>query len=142
MATGERHSLAGGSVVDQAVLTAATTSGLGNEMSVPQPTTNISVNHDNVLRAASIIQRALDSEGQQITSNLPLLRVIAPGEDQISVQAAQAWNQHLIDDPDSYTVRVEQYLQSLQNLVDNLVASAKQYGYTEQQITDAFHQSG
>jgi hypothetical protein len=140
MAT-ERHGLVGDTAADAAVLTASTASGLGSETSVPQ-TTNISVNHDNVLQAAGIIQNVLDTEGQQIRGNLPLLRVIAPGEDQISVQAAKAWNDRLAGGADSYTVRVEQYLQSLQNLVDNLVSSAKRYGYTEQQITDVFNQSG
>ena len=80
-----------------------------------------------MLKAARIIQDALDTEGQQIRSNLPMLQVMAPGEDQISVQAAQAWNDRLAGGADSYTVRVEQYLQSLQNLVDNLITSAKQY---------------
>lgn len=141
MATQQRHGLVGDTVANAAVLTASTSSGLGSEMSVPQAA-NITVNHDNVLRAATIIQHVLDTEGQQIRANLPNLQVIAPGEDQISVQAAKAWNDRLVGGADSYTVRVEQYLQSLQHLVDNLIASAKQYGYTEQQITDAFHQSG
>lgn len=136
----EHEGLVGGAAADAAVLSASTASSLGSEMSVPQ-TTNISVNHDNVLQAARIIQNALDNEGQQIRSNLPMLRVIAPGRDQISVQAAQAWNDRLVGGADSFSVQVEQYLQSLQNLVNNLVASAKQYGYTEQQITDALNQS-
>ncbi len=126
---------------DTAVLTAATSSGLGAEMSVPQAA-NITVDHDNVLHAAQIIQNVLDAEGAQIRANLPMLRVLAPGEDPISVQAAQAWNDHLVGGADSYTVRVEQYLQNLQHLVGNLVASAKTYGYTEDQIADAFRHTG
>lgn len=126
---------------DKALATASTGSGLGAEMTVPQ-TQSITVNHDNVLRAARIIQDVLDGEGQQIRANLPLLRVIAPGEDQISVQAAQAWNDRLTGNADSFSVRVEQYLQGLQTLVDNLVTSARQYGYSDQQIADAFRKSG
>jgi hypothetical protein len=126
---------------DMAFRTAATGSGLGAEMTVPTAA-NITVNHDNVLQAARIIQNALDTEGEQIHLNLPMLRVIAPGEDQISVQAAAAWNDRLVGGADSYTVRVEQYLQGLQTLVDNLVTSAKQYGYTDQQIADAFSHTG
>jgi hypothetical protein len=68
--------------------------------------------------------------------------VIAPGGDQISVAAAKAWNDRLTGNADSYSVRVEQYLQSLQTLVDNLVTSAKQYGYSDQQIADAFGTAG
>ncbi|HEY0804483.1 MAG TPA: PE domain-containing protein [Pseudonocardiaceae bacterium] len=116
--------------------------GIGIDLaSVPQ-TQNITVNHENVLKAAKIIQDALDNEGQQIRTNLPQLRVIAPGADQISVEAAKAWNDRLTGNADSYSVRVEQYLQNLQTLVDNLVTSAKQYGYTDQQIADAFTPAG
>jgi hypothetical protein len=142
MATEELSRGNGSSTLDSAVLNAESASSLGAETSVPQITANLTVNHDNVLRAARIIQNALDGEGQQIRTNLPMLQVIAPGEDQISVQAAQAWNDRLVGGADSYTVRVEQYLQSLQNLVDHLVASAKQYGYTDEQIADAFRQTG
>lgn len=126
---------------DKALATASTGTGLGAEMTVPQ-TQSITVNHENVLQAARIIQDALDGEGQQIRANLPLLQVIAPGEDQISVQAAAAWNARLSGDPDSFAVRVEQYLQGLQDLVNTLVASARQYGYTDEQIADALRTSG
>jgi hypothetical protein len=142
MATEELSRGNGSSTLDSAVRNAESASGLGAETSVPQVTADITVNHENVLLAARIIQHALDGEGQQIRTNLPMLQVIAPGEDQISVQAAQAWNDRLVGGADSYTVRVEQYLQSLQNLVDNLVASARQYGYTDEQIADAFRQTG
>lgn len=142
MATEELSRTTGGGTLDAAMLNAESVSGIGAETSVPQVTNNITVDKDNVLRAARIIQQALDTEGQQIRTNLPMLRVIAPGEDQISKQAAQAWNDRLVGGPDSYTVRVEQYLQSLQHLVDNLVTSAKQYGYTEEQIADALRQTG
>lgn len=133
--------MATGQPVDKAVATASTPSGLGVELTVPQ-TQSITVNHDNVLQAAKIIQDALDGEGQQIRANLPLLQVMAPGEDQISVQAAAAWNNRLSGNADSFSVRVEQYLGSLQQLVDTLIASARRYGYTEEQITDAFRSSG
>lgn len=142
MATTRWEDLTSGAAQDEAMAQATSASGLGVELTVPQPTGDISVNHENVLRAAKIIQDALDTEGQQIRSNLPLLRVIAPGTDQISVQAAQAWNQRLVGGADSFTVQVEAYLQSLQSLVDTLVSTAKNYGYTEQQITDALNQTG
>jgi hypothetical protein len=112
--------------------------GIGIELSSVPQTQSITVNKDNVLQAAKIVQDVLDNEGQQIRSNLPMLRVIAPGADQISVAAAAAWNARLTGDADSYSVRVEQYLQSLQTLVDNLVTSARQYGYSDQQIADSF----
>jgi hypothetical protein len=128
--------------IDAAVATTVKSTEIGIELqSVPQ-TQSIMVDRDNVLRAAKIIQDALDNEGQTIRANLPMLRVIAPGADTISVEAAAAWNERLTGDADSYSVRVEQYLQNLQTLVDNLVTSAKQYGYTDQQIADSFGSAG
>lgn len=126
---------------DKAVAAASTPSGLGVELTVPQ-TQSVTVNRDNVLRAAKVIQDALDNEGQQIQQNLSLLRVVAPGEDHVSVQAAAAWNSRLTGNADSFGVRVEQYLRNLQQLVDNLVASARRYGYTEEQIADALRKPG
>ncbi|HEY1574937.1 MAG TPA: hypothetical protein VGG05_26655 [Pseudonocardiaceae bacterium] len=133
--------VASGGPMTDPVLTAASGAGLGAEMTVPQ-TSSITVNHDNVLQAARIIQDALDNEGQQILTNLPLLQVIAPGEDQISIQAAQAWNTKLVGGADSYTIQVQQYLQNLGELVTKLVTSARQYGYSEDQIAAAFGRTG
>jgi hypothetical protein len=109
---------------------------------VPQGGPAITVDHGNVLKAAKIIQDALDNEGTAILGKLSALRVIAPGADPVSVQAAAEWNARLVTDPDSYTVRVQQYLQSLSTLVDNLRTSALQYGYSEQQVADAFAGQG
>lgn len=128
--------------IDAAVVGAVTNTEVGIELAGVPQTQSIAVDRDNVLQAAKIIQDALDNEGQTIRANLPLLRVIAPGADQISVEAAAAWNDRLTGDADSYSVQVEQYLQNLQTLVDNLVTSAQQYGYTEQQIADAFGSAG
>jgi hypothetical protein len=128
--------------IDSGLATASTAAALGPELSSVPQAQNITVSRDNVLQAAKIIQDALDNEGQQIRSNLPMLRVIAPAADVISVEAAKAWNDRLTGDADSYSVRVEQYLQSLQVLVDNLVTSARQYGYSDQQIADAFSSAG
>ncbi|HEX4704230.1 MAG TPA: hypothetical protein VH352_19030 [Pseudonocardiaceae bacterium] len=122
--------------------TASAAASLGPELSSVPQAQNITVSKDNVLQAAKIIQDALDNEGQQIRANLPMLRVIAPAADVISVEAAKAWNDRLTGNADSYSVRVEQYLQSLQVLVDNLVTSARQYGYSDQQISDAFSSAG
>ena len=127
---------------DEPVDHSMTMAAIAPELSSVPQTQNITVSRDNVLQAAKIIQDALDGEGQQIRSDLPLLRVIAPGGDVISEQAAKAWNDRLTGNADSYSVRVEEYLQSLQTLVDNLVTSARQYGYSDEQIAEAFAQTG
>ena len=111
------------------------------QTSIPQ-TTQVVVNKDNVLQAAKIINDVVSSESIVINQLFAGLAIVPPGNDPVSVQTAQEWTKKLLTDPDSYQARVSQYLQSLVNLVGNLKTSAKQYGYTEQQIADAFNQSG
>ncbi|HEY4019433.1 MAG TPA: hypothetical protein VGM75_12145 [Pseudonocardiaceae bacterium] len=127
---------------DAALKMAASPSGLAGELSsVPQTAASITVNQDNVLKAAQIINDVLNSEGRDIQQNLARLSIAPPAQDVVSVQAAQQWNARLVTDPDSYANRVNQYLQSLQQIADNLRATALNYGYTEQQIADAFKQT-
>jgi hypothetical protein len=127
---------------DVALQTAASPSGLTGELaSVPQTAASITVNQDNVLHAAQIINDVLNNEGRDIQQNLARLAIAPPAQDVVSVQAAQQWNARLVTDPDSYDNRVNQYLQSLQQVADNLSATALNYGYTEQQVADAFKQT-
>src|SRR5205807_8207744 len=128
----------GGSLMatnDAALQTAATPGGLSGELSaVPQTAASITVNSGNVLQAAKIINDVLNAEGRDIQQNLARLSIAPPAQDVVSVQAAQQWNARLVTDPDSYANRVNQYLQSLQQVADNLKTTALTYGYTEQQI--------
>jgi ribosomal protein L10 len=126
---------------DAALRTASSASGITGELaSVPQNSANITVNQSNVLQAAKIVNDVLNNEGRDIQQNLALLSVAPPAGDVVSVQAAQQWNARLVTDPDSYANRVNEYLQSLQTVADNLRTTALQYGYTEDQIADAFKQ--
>ena len=111
------------------------------QSSIPQ-TVNLTVDKDNVLQAAKIIQDTVDTHRQAIDSGFRMLAITPPGQDPVSVQAANQWRQKLLHDSDSYQARVLQYLETLNTLVTNLKTSAKQYGYTEQQIADAVNQSG
>ena len=45
-----------------------------------------------------------------------------------------AWNSRLVDADDSYAMRIEQYVTSLNNLVEQLRTSAKQYGFSDEEI--------
>jgi len=108
------------------------------QTSIPQ-TTQVVVDKDNVLQAAKVIQDTVGTYRDAILQDFAGLAIVPPGNDPVSVQAAQEWSKKLLTDPDSYRARVNQYLGSLDNLVNNLITAAKQYGYTEQQITDAFN---
>lgn len=127
---------------DGALRTVASPAGLSGELTaVPQTAASITVNQDNVLQAAKIINDVLNNEGRNIQQNLARLSIAPPAQDVVSVQAARQWNARLVTDPDSYANRVNQYLQSLQQVADNLVATAHNYGYTDEQIADAFKQT-
>jgi ribosomal protein L10 len=124
---------------DQALRTASSGAGLSGELrSVPQTAASITVNHDNVLQAAKIISDVLVNEGTAIEHDFQNLMVVPPGQDVVSRQAAAEWNAKVVTNPDSYQNRVQQYLQNLQQLADNLATTAKQYGYSEEEITAAF----
>jgi hypothetical protein len=127
---------------DPALAAASSAATLGSELSSIPQVTNITINKDNVLWAATIIQNMLDNDGRQIRQALLGLHVSPPGTDLVSVRAAELWNQRLLSDPDSYASRVEQYLAQLETLASNLRTSAKQYGYTDEQIAAAFNQAG
>lgn len=94
----------------------------------------IQVDKDNILQATKIVASAVEREQPKVVRLLAELRVEPMAGDPISVEAAHAWNDALLDDPDSYRAKVSEYLDGLGALVDNLVATAKEYGYTEDDI--------
>jgi len=95
------------------------------------------VNHDNVLAAAKIIQSQVDELTDTFHAARGELHVVAPGDDEVSQRMAKAWNDILIRNEDSYAVRVQEYIEGLTKLVNQLKATAKDYGYNEEQITSA-----
>jgi hypothetical protein len=122
---------------------AQTATGLtGALSSVPQTQSSITVNHENVLQAAQVISQVLQEYGSQISAQIPYLQVAPPASDPVSVQAANAWNARLVTDGDSYANRVQEYLVSLQTVAGNLATSAKNYGYSDEEIAAAFKPSG
>ncbi|WP_436492820.1 hypothetical protein [Actinokineospora sp. HUAS TT18] len=95
------------------------------------------VNHDNVLAAAKIIRTQVEAFGESTRGAFRDLNVDPPGEDIVSKRLADAWNDRLVFDGDSYAVRIDEYVRSLNELVQQLIESAKTYGYNEEQITAA-----
>ncbi|MFC0544840.1 hypothetical protein [Kutzneria chonburiensis] len=102
----------------------------------------ITVNHDTVLQVGKIIH----DQWQQLTDvtkpKLFHLNVNKIGDDKVSAAATTAWNAVLVTNDDSYYNRIFQYIDGLKALADNLRTAAQQYGYTEEQITDAFGAAG
>jgi gas vesicle protein len=102
----------------------------------------IAVNHENILGAAKIIKAQADTLSDTIADRSGDLLVQAAGGDTISRFAADRWNENLVTSSASYTNRVQQYVKSLNTVVDQLRDAAVQYGFTEDEIVQTFGKPG
>lgn len=93
------------------------------------------VDHGNVLAAAKIIQAQVDALEDRVDGVIDDLKVVGPGRDIVSRRVAEAWNERLVLDDDSYRQRVSDYVAGLRKLVVQLTDSAKAYGYNEDEIS-------
>ncbi|MBM7770797.1 di/tripeptidase [Actinokineospora baliensis] len=100
------------------------------------------INHDNVLAAAKVIQTQIDTLQPQIDTAIADLEIAAPGEDEVSLRVAQEWNDRLVHQSGSYSVRVAEYITGLRNLVNQLKDSARAYGYSDDEIRAALGAAG
>ncbi len=96
------------------------------------------VNRDNVLAAARIIETQADELQDLWLNSIGRLKVAPPGDDDVSVRMAEAWNDLLVGDEDSYKNRVRDYVVGLRKLAVQLGDTAKAYGYSEDEISAAF----
>ncbi|MFJ6670705.1 hypothetical protein ACIQMJ_06300 [Actinosynnema sp. NPDC091369] len=97
------------------------------------------VNKDTVLQAGKVIRDQADALAKKLrTSERNLLVDLPAGSDPVNTSIAAAWNSRLTSGEDSYAGRVEQYIASLDDLVEQLRGVAAQYGFTEDEVTSAF----
>jgi hypothetical protein len=113
---------------------------------VQQATQSISsgtftVNRDNVLAAARIIDSQADSLRRLWQDASKGMQVDPPGDDDVSTRIAPAWNDLLVFNEDSYENRVKEYIAGLKRLAVQLGDTAKAYGYSEDEISAAFRTS-
>ncbi|GAA2666806.1 MULTISPECIES: hypothetical protein [Actinosynnema] len=129
--------LAGGAVGGAATAFFAANKRLGEIMDTAAGagSQKFEVNKDNILKAVQIISTQLDSLTRKFGSSKSGLMIRAVGDaDPITVSVVTAWNNNLVLDDDSYAKRVQQYIESLSDLLDQLRAAAQEYGFTEEQI--------
>jgi hypothetical protein len=98
----------------------------------------LTVNHDNVMAAAKIIQTQIDTLTDVFREHGHALFVEPAADDPVSSDAARAWNFRLVDADDSYSARIQDYILSLRNLISQLKDSAKTYGFNDQDIAATF----
>ncbi len=98
------------------------------------------VNQENVLAAARIIDAQADSLREKVRDIEDDLTVVAPGNDEVSLLTAQAWNDLLVQNEDSYRIRIMEYVAGLRRLAVQLGDTARSYGYSEDEISAAYGQ--
>jgi hypothetical protein len=100
------------------------------------------VSKDNVLAAGRIVESQAEALRDRLKDADRELRVDPPGGDDVSIRIAPAWNDRLVDDDDSYSHRVRDYVTGLKKLAVQLADTAKSYGYSEDEIAAAFRGQG
>lgn len=100
------------------------------------------VNRDNVLAAAKIIESQADALKDRFAGIRRDLRINPPGNDQVSERMSAAWNDLLLDDEDSYRNRITAYIAGLRRLAVQLGDTARAYGFSEEEIEAAFRSKG
>jgi len=129
-----------GGVIGAAVSAFHTASDFLDGLMSGPSTQSFHVNKDNVLKAATIIQGQAKELRHALVSAQRTLRVHVDGSTagEVSANIATLWNRRLTTDDDSYVGRIEKYVESLDHLAAQLKESAKQYGFTEEEITTVF----
>lgn len=131
---------AAGGVIGAAVSAFHSASNFLDGLMAGPSTQSFHVNKDNVLKAGAVIQDQASLLSQAVARARYTLRVHVDGQTagEVSANIAALWNRRLTTDDDSYLGRIEKYVESLDHLAAQLKESAKQYGFTEEEITTVF----
>ncbi|WP_053714345.1 hypothetical protein [Saccharothrix sp. NRRL B-16348] len=109
---------------------------------VPGSGQQFKVEKDTVLQAGKLINDQIVVLRDALEQALAHLTVRLNDADEVNADIADAWNSRLVDGADSYSARVEQYIASLSGLVNQLRGAARQYEFTEDEVTAALGAAG
>ncbi|MFT7835087.1 hypothetical protein Q5530_02925 [Saccharothrix sp. BKS2] len=111
---------------------------LGDAMaSGPGSGQRFEVTEETVLRAGKLIREQVQNLQIALEDALITLSVKLNNPDELNDEIAAAWNSRLVDGPMSYAGQVEQYIASLNGLVEQLRGAAQQYEFTEDEVKAA-----
>ncbi|WP_033428344.1 hypothetical protein [Saccharothrix syringae] len=108
----------------------------------PASSQQFKVTKETVLQAGKLINNQVAELREAYRGAFRDLRVDPRGLDDLNREIAEAWNDRLVENDDSYANNVERYIKSLGGLVDQLRAAAKQYGHTDEDIQAAMGAAG
>lgn len=100
------------------------------------------VTEETVLQAGKLIHDQAAVLRDAFDAAIANLTVQLNDADEVNIDIANAWNSRLVDGPESYAGRIEQYIVSLNGLVAQLRDTARQYKFTEDEVTAALGAAG
>ncbi|TDC90146.1 hypothetical protein E1161_19755 [Saccharopolyspora aridisoli] len=98
----------------------------------------MTVNEDNVLQVRRTILAAAEDARERLYGLAASLQVTPPANDDVSKHAANTWTAYLLGNPDSHFNRLVQYVDNVVQLGEQIGEAAKQYGYTDEEISASF----
>jgi hypothetical protein len=104
--------------------------------------THFAVDKDDVLAMGKVIQDQVYALRKAYRKALDGMRINLNGMDEVNADIAEAWNDRLLQHPESYAARVDQYITSLSDFSEQLRKVAEQYGFTEDEINTAMGAAG
>ncbi|GAB2666485.1 hypothetical protein GCM10027271_27320 [Saccharopolyspora gloriosae] len=105
------------------------------------PGQTITVTPENVLAARRVIGEAAEDAKFKLQNLRTKLMVQASARDEISTTAAAVWNRNLLVGPESHFERLHSYVESVEELANQLEEAAKAYGFTDEEIEASFKSS-
>lgn len=98
-------------------------------------TQGFKVERDTVLQSGKIIADEVVKLHEKFALVSEHLYVNTDGE--VNDAVAKAWNSRLVEGEESYSGRVQQYIDSLTGLVEQLRTAAEKYGFTDEEVVAA-----
>lgn len=98
----------------------------------------ITVDQDNIMAAARIIEAEAAHFRRQVLARAQDMAVTAMGGDPVSREVALVLTGKLVANADSYVNRCLDYATMLHTLAESLTEAARTYGFTEDQVRAQF----
>jgi hypothetical protein len=98
----------------------------------------ITVDQDNIMEAARIIEAEATHFERQVLARIEPMTVKPMGGDPVSLEVARVLTSKLVDNDDSYVNRCLQYAEMLHTLARSLGEAARVYGVTEEMAQAQF----
>ncbi|GAA5163573.1 MULTISPECIES: PE domain-containing protein [Amycolatopsis] len=88
---------------------------------------DLTIDPDDVLKVAKIINDQADALADRVNQSLGALTLEPPAQDVVSATAVDAWNRLVAHGDGSYAARVRHYIEQLRKLATQLRKAAETY---------------